>query len=57
MPTFEAAQEWPEAQALPGAQEAADSYDRAPIVNEIQRVVARERIAVAPECPVCGETG
>jgi len=57
MPVFEAAQQWPEAQALPEARDAMRAYDKTPILREIERVVARARIAIAANCPVCGEIG
>jgi hypothetical protein len=57
MPVFEAAQQWPEARALPEARDAMEAYDKTPILREVERVVARARIATAADCPVCGETG
>ncbi|MBV9604952.1 MAG: hypothetical protein JO027_07590 [Solirubrobacterales bacterium] len=57
MPVFNAAQNWPEARAIPEARDTKETYDTKPVLRELERVVARDRIAVTPECPVCGEIG
>jgi hypothetical protein len=57
MPVFEAAQQWPEAGAIAEAHHSMEAFDKTPILTEIQRVVARDRIGVVTDCPVCGEIG
>jgi hypothetical protein len=57
MPVFEAAQQWPEARAMPEARAALQAYDQTPILRAIEQVVARDRIAITAGCPVCGEIG
>lgn len=56
-PVFHAAQQWPEARALPEARDALDRFNRAPILKQARLIAARDRIAISPECPVCGAIG
>jgi hypothetical protein len=50
-----AAQDWPEAQEVAAARDAVEAFDRESILQDIERMVARENIRVVEGCPVCGE--